>query len=401
MAAPRRFLLPLLGGRPGTACRRAASPSTPALPTPEEFPRFTAFWLEAMPGERQRVIIYALLDSPSVTGAYRFERRAARTASSWTWSAELYRAQAASARLGVAPLTSMFWYSEHNRTVARDWRPEIHDTDGLAIWTGAGERIWRPLNNPPRVHDQQLRRRQSEGLRPAAARPQLRPLPGRRRLLQHAAVACGSSRSATGARARCNSSRSRPTTRSTTTSSPIGCPAEPSSRRAARLQYRLSWLDDMPIPGYAGPRDGNVDRDGRRPWPARGRRASQVRHRLPGQRVSGARARRRRRDRGDDIATARCRTPIRIRSSISGSAGARCSTSLRRARSPSIWRLPSLQGPRADQNLDLPVFSRELSPGPIAAPASKSISPPLPWLRMRIADGAIGRRDTECARSWA
>ena len=61
-------------------------------------------------------------------------------------------------RLGVAPLTSMYWYGENERRKAADWRPEIHDSDGLAIWTGKGERIWRPLINPPQVHDQQLRR---------------------------------------------------------------------------------------------------------------------------------------------------------------------------------------------------------------------------------------------------
>ena len=45
-------------------------------------------------------------------------------------------------------MTSMFWYSETNHMQSRDWRPEIHDSDGLALWTGAGERVWRPLNNP-------------------------------------------------------------------------------------------------------------------------------------------------------------------------------------------------------------------------------------------------------------
>jgi glucans biosynthesis protein len=54
-------------------------------------------------------------------------------------------------RLGLAPLTSMYWYSEKAKITAIDWRPEIHDSDGLALWTGAGERIWRPLNNPPRI----------------------------------------------------------------------------------------------------------------------------------------------------------------------------------------------------------------------------------------------------------
>ncbi len=54
-------------------------------------------------------------------------------------------------RLGVAPFSSMYWYGETSRRQIVDWRPEIHDSDGIAIWTGAGERIWRPLNNPPRV----------------------------------------------------------------------------------------------------------------------------------------------------------------------------------------------------------------------------------------------------------
>jgi glucans biosynthesis protein len=53
--------------------------------------------------------------------------------------------------MGVAPLTSMFWFDETNRRQARDWRPEIHDSDGLALWTGAGEHIWRPLNDPPQL----------------------------------------------------------------------------------------------------------------------------------------------------------------------------------------------------------------------------------------------------------
>lgn len=52
------------------------------------------------------------------------------------------------ARLGIAPLTSMYWFSDTIKPTAVDWRPELHDSDGLALWTGKGERIWRPLNNP-------------------------------------------------------------------------------------------------------------------------------------------------------------------------------------------------------------------------------------------------------------
>src|SRR5690606_21436002 len=54
-------------------------------------------------------------------------------------------------RLGIAPLTSMFWYSETNRSIGLDWRPEVHDTDGLAMVTADGERIWRRLNNPREI----------------------------------------------------------------------------------------------------------------------------------------------------------------------------------------------------------------------------------------------------------
>jgi len=116
-----------------------------AMPTPEEFPRFTSFWLEPLAG-KPGIVINALLDSPSVTGAYRMET----TRPSGTLmdiQAHLFP-RADIQRVGVTPLTSMFWYSKHNRRMALDWRPEIHDSEGLSIWTGAGERIWRPLNNP-------------------------------------------------------------------------------------------------------------------------------------------------------------------------------------------------------------------------------------------------------------
>jgi glucans biosynthesis protein len=45
----------------------------------------------------------------------------------------------------------MYWFSEIDKRMGVDWRPEVHDSDGLALWTGQGERIWRPLNNPPHV----------------------------------------------------------------------------------------------------------------------------------------------------------------------------------------------------------------------------------------------------------
>ncbi|HTO84116.1 MAG TPA: glucan biosynthesis protein D [Methylomirabilota bacterium] len=119
------------------------------LSTPEEFPRFTGFWFEASATDPLALVIYALMDGPSVAGAFRIDC-AKHDGTVMQIDAALY-ARANITRMGVAPLTSMFWYDETNRRQARDWRPEIHDSDGLAIWTGAGERIWRPLNDPPQL----------------------------------------------------------------------------------------------------------------------------------------------------------------------------------------------------------------------------------------------------------
>lgn len=116
------------------------------LATPEEFPRFTDFWLaDAAPGGRV-ITIFAALDGPSLTGAYRFDV-SREGGVVMDVRAELFF-RAGVKRLGIAPLTSMYWFGENDRRQATDWRPEVHDSDGLALWTGTGERIWRPLINP-------------------------------------------------------------------------------------------------------------------------------------------------------------------------------------------------------------------------------------------------------------
>jgi periplasmic glucans biosynthesis protein len=115
----------------------------------EEFPRFVEFWLDE-PGINQRAItILALLDGPSLTGAYRFV--AANEAGALIDVEVDLFIRNNIAQLGIAPLTSMYWYGENERQSATDWRPEIHDSDGLGLWTGKGERIWRPLIDPPSV----------------------------------------------------------------------------------------------------------------------------------------------------------------------------------------------------------------------------------------------------------
>jgi glucans biosynthesis protein len=120
-----------------------------ALPRPEEFPRFTEFWLAEPESGNALITIYALLDGPSVTGAYKFDATKGRGAVMDVTAAVFARNDVE--RMGLAPLTSMYWYGANDKRLATDWRPQIHDSDGLALWTGSGEHIWRPLINPPSV----------------------------------------------------------------------------------------------------------------------------------------------------------------------------------------------------------------------------------------------------------
>lgn len=116
------------------------------LPRPEEFPRFTDFWVEAL--GTGHFMVHALLDGPSLTGAFAFDCRFDAAGVTQGVQTTLFLRRDIE-RLGIAPGTSMFWYDQAERRTATDWRPEIHDSDGLAILTGSGERIWRPLTNPP------------------------------------------------------------------------------------------------------------------------------------------------------------------------------------------------------------------------------------------------------------
>lgn len=117
------------------------------LDRPEEFPIFRAFWLERPAPGQASAVVHALLDGESAVGAYRFVIQPGGV-TVMDVSATLFLRKPVE-RLGLAPLTSMYQHGENDRRVSDDFRPEIHDSDGLAIWTGVGERIWRPLVNPP------------------------------------------------------------------------------------------------------------------------------------------------------------------------------------------------------------------------------------------------------------
>jgi glucans biosynthesis protein len=120
-----------------------------AVPTGEEFPRFTEFWIERPLPRERKLTFYALLDSPRASGAYQFVLRPG-VSTEIDVRARMFLRDGVG-KLGLAPLTSMFYFGENTRPPADDFRPEVHDSDGLSIHASTGEWIFRPLIDPKRL----------------------------------------------------------------------------------------------------------------------------------------------------------------------------------------------------------------------------------------------------------
>ncbi|MEQ8428839.1 MAG: glucan biosynthesis protein G [Roseovarius sp.] len=115
----------------------------------EEFPRFTRFWIRRPDPGSDVITVWAALESPSLTGAYEFVISPGRNTVMEVTARLFFRKDIA--QLGVAPLTSMFLYGDRNRAKFDDFRPAVHDSEGMEIVRADGHRVWRPLSNPPRL----------------------------------------------------------------------------------------------------------------------------------------------------------------------------------------------------------------------------------------------------------
>ncbi len=116
-----------------------------ATAKPEEFPTFRQFWIMKPGDGKSTITVWALLDSPSATGAYSFSIVPGKRTVVDCHAVLFMRNDVG--LLGIAPLTSMFFAGKASPP-RDDYRPEIHDSDGLFLSTGKGEEIWRPLQNP-------------------------------------------------------------------------------------------------------------------------------------------------------------------------------------------------------------------------------------------------------------
>lgn len=135
------------GGNYGLSARGLALKT--AHPTGEEFPQFTHFWIERPSVNASGIVIHALLESASTTGAYRFSIIPGMETIMDVDVTLFPRSNLES--VGIAPLTSMFLFDESVRTRIDDFRDEVHDSDGLQVVLDSGEQIWRPLANPTQL----------------------------------------------------------------------------------------------------------------------------------------------------------------------------------------------------------------------------------------------------------
>ncbi|MEE4300852.1 MAG: glucan biosynthesis protein G [Pseudomonadales bacterium] len=117
-----------------------------AEPEGEEFPIFRRFWIERPSADANAIVVHALLDSRRCAGAYRF---AIYPGAPTTLDVDaVLFARENLTHIGLGPLTSMFMHGPMDAPVRADYRPRVHDSLGLAMETGRGERLWRPLQNP-------------------------------------------------------------------------------------------------------------------------------------------------------------------------------------------------------------------------------------------------------------
>jgi glucans biosynthesis protein len=117
------------------------------LDSGEEFPVFSRFWLVKPEKGAGELVVFALLESRSYTGAYRFALRPGKS-TKMDVKSRIFKRKPVK-KLGIAPLTSMFFYGENTPFPRRGgFRPEVHDSDGLLAAKADGEWLWHPLKNP-------------------------------------------------------------------------------------------------------------------------------------------------------------------------------------------------------------------------------------------------------------
>jgi periplasmic glucans biosynthesis protein len=116
-----------------------------ADPRGEEFPAFRIFWIEKPAVGENVMVIHALLDSTSLTGAYRFTLRPGEATIIDTEMTLFPRA--AVDHYGVAGFSAASFFTPLDHRRADDVRSMVAETNGLQMLTGKDEWLWRPVSN--------------------------------------------------------------------------------------------------------------------------------------------------------------------------------------------------------------------------------------------------------------
>jgi periplasmic glucans biosynthesis protein len=111
----------------------------------EEFPLFREFWIEKPSAASNTLTIHALLDSASVTGAFRFTLRPLETTIIDTEMTLI--ARVAVDKLGIGAMAATYLFSALDHRRADDVRAAVYESTGLQILAGGGEWLWRPVSN--------------------------------------------------------------------------------------------------------------------------------------------------------------------------------------------------------------------------------------------------------------
>ena len=220
-------------------------------PSGEEFPVFTHFWIERPGAHADAIVIYALLESESTTGAYKFT---VQPGVETLIDVEMTLFPRAEMRVvGIAPLTSMFLFDETNRGHLDDYRPEVHDSDGLQIATKSGEHIFRPLANPLKLQVSTFTTQAPKGFGLVQRSRQQSDFRGFRRAVRAPAERLDRAPRVIGVRGPSNWSRFPPAARPTTISWLFGVRAAPlTPGHPAQFAYRIIWCAEPPLPKGLG-----------------------------------------------------------------------------------------------------------------------------------------------------
>jgi len=111
----------------------------------EEFPIFREFWIEKPAPASNTLTMYALLDSESVTGSFRFTIRPLEATIIDTEMTLIGRV--ATDKLGIGAMAANYLFSPLDHPGADDWRAAVYEVTGLQVLSGKGEWLWRPVSN--------------------------------------------------------------------------------------------------------------------------------------------------------------------------------------------------------------------------------------------------------------